>query len=280
MKKMLLLVALVVALVPLVAVSAAAQGQAKPALSDAILVPGSSPIMAEPFKPNASKPPKYCSPCLFYTGDFNPSGSGADGVDNELGGSLGSGEYAEVYDGMTVPKGKIWTITKLFINTLATGSSSIDPTEPWDIRQGVTSGSGGTDVASGTGRDAFKGIGPPPGFGYEEYTNIVTLQKKAVLKAGTYFVDVLTSCQTSSCGGGEFFESDQESLPKNGKCTGTDCFGPPQPWDDSYFNSNYFGIAWELTTELCGTGYCDQFSFGAMGTSEISRTVEKVNGNH
>jgi hypothetical protein len=256
MKKMLLLAALVAALVPLVTVSAAAQGQAKPALSDAILVPGSSPIMAEPFKPNASKPPKYCSPCLFYTGDFNPKTG--DGVDNELGGSLGSGEYAEVYDGMTVPKGKIWTITKLFINTLSTESSGIDPTEPWDIRQGVTSGNGGTDVASGTGNDTFEPTGRSA-FGYTEYTNIVTLKKKAVLKAGTYFVDVLTSCQTSSCTGGEFFETTQDSPPTRTKCTGTDCFGPPQPWDDSYFNSGYFGDSW---VPIKG-----QFSFGAMGTS-------------
>jgi len=260
MKKMLLLVAL------LVAVSAAAQGPILH-LGQTVLVPGTPAIMSVPFTASPAKTPSYCKPCLFYTGDFNGNGSGADGVDNEMGGSLGSGEYAEVYNGMTIPKGYTWTITGMFVNTLATGSSNDDPTDPWDIRKGVSSGSGGTDVKSGTDKDTFKATGNS-GFGYSEYNDKVTLKKKVVLKAGTYFVDVLTSCQTSSCSGGEFFETDQESAPTKTKCTGTNCFGPPQPWDDTYFNSNYFGIAWELTTALCGSGYCDQSSYGVLGTAK------------
>jgi opacity protein-like surface antigen len=262
MKKMLFLLALVVALVPFVAVSAAAQAPVAH-LGEYVLAPGTPPIMSVPFAPRPAGHPSYCNPCLFYTGDTNQST--CDGVDNELGGSLGNGEYAEVYDGMTVPKGKKWTITKLFINTAPSSSTSVDPTLPWDIR--FLRNGQFEEFAYGTDKDTFQANGQSCS-GYNVYTNMVTLKKKAVLKAGTYFVDVLTSCQTSSCsGGGEFFEVDQESAPTRTKCTGTNCYGPPQPWDDSYFNSNYFGISWELTTEVCGSGYCDQFSFGAVGTA-------------
>jgi hypothetical protein len=265
MKKMLLLVAL------LVAVSAAAQGPVSH-IGQNVLVPGSPAIMSVPFNASPAKTPPYCGPCLFYTGDFNANGSGADGVDNEEGGSLGGGEYAqeeyaEVYDGMIIPKGYSWTITKLFINTLSSESSGIDPTETWDIRTGVSSGNGGKSVDSGTGKDTFKATGRT-GFGYNEYTNLVTLKNKVVLKAGVYYMDVLTGCTTSSCSGGEFFETDQEIEPSKTKCMGANCFGPPQGWDDSYFNSNYFGIAWENTIALCGSGYCDQFSVGATGTAK------------
>jgi hypothetical protein len=260
MKKMLLLVAL------LVAVSAAAQGPILH-LGQTVLVPGTPAIMSVPFTASPAKTPSYCKPCLFYTGDFNYSGSTPNGLDNEMGGSLGSGEYAEVYDAMTVPKGYTWTITGMFVNTLATGSSSDDPTDPWDIRKGVTSGSGGTDVKSGTDKDTFKATGRT-GFGYNEYTDLVKLKKAVVLKAGTYYVDVLTSCTTSSCSGGEFFETDQEIKPSSKKCMGANCFGPPQPWDGSYDNSNYFGITYQPATTECGGDGCDQFSFGALGTAK------------
>jgi len=258
MKKLMLLVAVVAVLVPL----AAAQ-EIKPNLGGYVIQRGTPTIMNVPFKPMGT--PSYCKPCLFYTGDFNYNGSGADGVFNAQGGALGSGGSAYVYDAFTVPKGKTWTITKLFINTLS-NASAVDPTLPWDIRKGVASGTGGTDVATGTGKDTWKATGRS-GFGYSEYTNMVTLKKKLKLKAGTYFLNVLTSCMTSSCtvgSSGLFYESDQESRP------GVNQYPPgkkgEQPWDEGFFNSSSFGVNWENTTSLCGSGYCDQFSMGAVGT--------------
>jgi len=259
MKKLMLLVALVAVLAPL----AAAQ-EVKPNLGGYVIQRGTPTVMSIPFKPASPLQPKYCKPCLFYTGDFNSSGSGADGVFNAQGGALGSGGSAYVYDAFVVPKGKTWTIEKLFINTLSNGSA-VDPTCPWDIRKGVTSGSGGTDVATGTGNDTWAATGRS-GFNLTEYTNMVTLKKKLKLKAGTYYLNVLTSCLTSSCSigsSGLFYESDQESQPgvnqypagKSGE----------QPWDQGFFNSSSFGVSWENTTELCGSGYCDQFSMGAVG---------------
>jgi len=163
MKKLLLLVTVVAVLVPLFAVSAGAQDVRK-ALSEYVLVPGSAPVMAIPFKPSPdAKAPGYCKPCLFYTGDFNSSSSSANGLFNAAGGALGSSGSAYVYGAFTVPKGKTWTITALIINTLS-NSSAVDSTCTWDVRKGVTSGSGGTDVKTGKGKDTWKATGRT-GFG-------------------------------------------------------------------------------------------------------------------
>jgi len=263
MKKVMVLLALVAVLVPLVAVSAGAQ-DVKKALSEYVLVPGVPPVMSMPFHPAPQSTPSYCKPCLFYTGDFNSSWSNANGLFNADDSPLGITAY--VYGAFTVPKGKTWTITKLFINTLS-NASAVDPTVTWDIRKGVTSGSSGTDVATGTGKESWAATGRS-GFGYTEYTDTATLKKSAKIKAGTYFLNVWTSCTTSSCNGDLFYESDQEDQP------GTNQYPPgkkgEQPWDDSYFNSTSFGYSWDPTwgsSGACGGVGCDQFSMGAVGKS-------------
>jgi hypothetical protein len=265
MKKIMLLVTMVAVLVPLVAVSAAAQ-DARNALSEYVLVPGSAPIMAIPFKPvpEKAKPPAYCKPCLFYTGDMDPNSPNNNGLFNGTVSSVGITAY--VYGAFTVPKGKTWTITALFINTLS-NATAVDSALTWDIRKGVTTGSGGTDVATATDKDTWAATGRSA-FGYMEYTNRVTFKKKVVLKAGTYFMNVLTSCTTSTCNGNLFYESDQEHQP------GINQYPPgkkgEQPWDDSYFYATGFGI-WAPTwgsSGVCGGIGCDQFSMGAQGTQK------------
>jgi hypothetical protein len=266
MKQILLLLALVVALVPFVVVSAAAQrqGQVKPALGGYVLVPASPPIMAAlppDLHPNANKPPEYCKPCLFYTGDMDPNSSENNALFNADDGPLDITAY--VYGAFTVPKGKIWTITALFINTLS-NATAVDPTLTWDIRKGVTTGSGGTDVKTATGKDTWAATGRSA-FGYSEYTNKVTFAKKITLKAGTYFMNVLTSCTTSTCNGDEFYETDQEHQP------GINQYGASQPWDDSYFYATNIDEVWVPTwgsNGVCGGIGCDQFSIGAQGTQK------------
>jgi len=264
MKKVIVLVALVAVLVPLVAASAGAQ-DVKKALSEYVLVPGTPAVMSIPFAKPAGAP-SYCKPCLFYTGDFNYNNgsSPANGLFNADDSPLGITAY--VWDAFTVPKGKKWKITGLFINTLA-NASTVDPTVTWSINKGVTSGSGGTTVASGTGTQKWSTTGRS-GFGLTEYNDFAKLKKAVTLKAGTYFLNVWTSCTTSSCNGDLFYESDQESQP------GINQYPPgkkgEQPWDNAYFNSSSFGANWEPTwgsSGACGGVGCDQFSMGATGTA-------------
>jgi len=262
MKKVMLLLALVAVLVPF-AVPAGAQN-VKASLGEYVLAPGTPPVMSIPFKPAPAATPKYCKPCLFYTGDFNYNGGNppANGLFN--GDDAPISITAQVWGAFVVPKGKTWTITKLFVNTLSNGST-VDPTVSWYINKGVTNGSGGKTVASGTAKQGWTATGRS-GFGLTEYTDMATLKKAVKIKAGTYFLNVYTSCTTSSCNGDLFYESDQESQPginqypagKKGE----------QPWDNSFFNSSSFGITWENTTSVCGSGAgCDQFSMGAVGKS-------------
>jgi len=261
MKKVMVLLALVAVLVPMVA---SAQS-VKKSLGEYILVPGVPPVMSMPFHPAPATTPKYCKPCLFYSGDMDPNSSDNNGLFNADDSPLGIVAY--VYAAFTVPKGKTWKITKLFINTLS-NATAVDPTVTWDIRKGVTSGSGGTDVKTGTGKQSWAATGRSA-FGYIEYTDLVTLKKAVSLKAGTYFLNVWTSCTTSSCNGDLFYESDEEHQP------GLNQYPPgkkgEQPWDNSYFNSSSFGYTWYPTwgsSGACGDIGCDQFSDGAVGTSE------------
>jgi len=262
MKKVMVLLALVAVLVPF-AVPAAAQS-VKKSLGEYVLVPGTPPVMSIPFKPAPASTPKYCKPCLFYSGDMDPNSSNNNGLFNGNDSPLGISAY--VWSAFTVPKGKKWKVTKLFINTLS-NATTVDPTVTWAINSGMTSGSGGTTVASGTGKQTWTATGRSA-FGYSEYTDLVTLKKAASLKAGTYFLNVYTSCTTSSCNGDLFYESDMEHQP------GINQYPPgkkgEQPWDNSYFNSSSFGYTYYPTwgsSGACGGIGCDQFSDGAVGTA-------------
>jgi hypothetical protein len=274
MKKTLLLVALLVALVPLVALSAAAQSkggqQVMPTLRDYVLVPGTPPIMAtlppNPH-PNANKPPKYCgTDCLWYTGNFEESNPDSDGLQNADDVPL---DYtAQVYNGVACPSTqggknvKVCRITGMGIDTHS-NATRVDPTVTWDIREGVTTGSGGTVVCSGKGKQTWVPTGRSE-YGLTEYANGVSWTKGCDLSPGTtYFMNVYTSCTTSSCDGGIFFEGDQTTEPPGAPGQ----YGPNQPWDDSYWESSTFGANWEPTSDACGySGWCDQFSFWMSGT--------------
>src|SRR5205814_2951401 len=78
-----------------------------------------------------------CPPgALWYNGDFN----GANALANEENTSLGSGQFASVYDNFIVPSGPAWTVTSVFSDNL---SSTNITGAAWDIRQGVSEGNGG-----------------------------------------------------------------------------------------------------------------------------------------
>src|SRR5213075_2552389 len=84
-----------------------------------------------------------CTPgALWYNGDFN----GVNGLANEDNTSLGSGQFASVYDNFIVTDAGGWNVTSAFsdnlLNTNVTGAT-------WEIRTGVSEGNGGTLIASG-----------------------------------------------------------------------------------------------------------------------------------
>jgi hypothetical protein len=205
------------------------------------------------------QPPAYCSPCLFYSGDFNPLDPNADALANENDLSVSS---ASVYT--AVRPNRDWVVTGLFVNTLSP-ASVINPTlTPWDVRTGVSTGNGGTDYASGvsvtttftpTGRSAF---------GVTEYTLFAHLSSSVYLHAGvTYFINVQPQCTSGAVCNTRYFESNVEPFfaPMNH-------VGPPNVNDDSFFNSSYFGANYQPATDF---GPFDQFSFGLVGRPKLSK---------
>lgn len=231
----------------------------------------------------AGKDPTTCGnpagPCLFYGGDFNtdpllspflPNGLSNE---NDLVNS-GTPYAAAVWVPFTVPAGKGWKVSALFANNLSSfGVLDQTPNTPaaaayYAVSSGVSSGNPGTLIDAGiaaatstpTGRSAF---------GLTEYTIEVT-GLNFELAPGTYWMAVVPQCTNSAnpqCHG-RFFLSDVEyvnALP-NGN-------GPPEPEDQSFFDSSLFFAAFEPTYGPAGACFgegCDAYSAGVIGT-EIGR---------
>jgi hypothetical protein len=120
---------------------------------------------------------------LWYNGDFDGRNSLANGNSiNDNGNSL---TVANVYDDFIVPAGPGWTIHSVFSNNDMNFTAA---TAFWAIRTGVSSGNGGTVVASGTGAVTQTPTGRV-NFGTTEYTISVS-GLDVVLAPGTYWLAV------------------------------------------------------------------------------------------
>ncbi|MFZ0916610.1 MAG: hypothetical protein WAN04_06925, partial [Candidatus Udaeobacter sp.] len=184
-----------------------------------------------------------CFHLLWYNGDFN----GVNGLANEDNTSLGSGEFASVYDDFIVPSGPGWNVTSVFSDNLSstnvTGAS-------WEIRQGVAEGTGGTLIASGMTMTPVVTPTGRSGFGFTEYMVEVT-GLSVSLPPGTYWLNVTVIGDLT----GRSFDSNT---------SGANCVGMPCGNDlNAFFNSNFFGATWQNTSEQ---GQATDFSMGVNGT--------------
>jgi hypothetical protein len=231
---------------------------------DNVVKAGTAPVLKNPVFNGVSTPkvPSYCKPCLFYGGDINPNDPNANGLSSEKDLAV---SQSEVLNAFIVPSGHSWTVTGVFGNTLST-VGVIDPAQAdWSIRTGVSSGNGGTIVASGTNAATYNPTGRNA-FGLNEYTVFVDLTASPVsLSSGTHFLEVVPYCTNSNdsnCGAARYFESDTTQ--------GTNRQGRSIK-DDSFFNSSYFGADYEETggpSGACGGIGCDYFSTGVRGTGQ------------
>jgi len=203
--------------------------------------------------------PHSCHSCLFYGGDFDANNPGANAV---MDGQTPAGD-GEVYVPFVVPQGQRWNVRGLMVNVLAT--ASVAPRQAyWEIRQGVSSGNGGTLVASGTGPAAF---GPQFDCGDAAfYCAAVEVNGIEVhLASGRYWLLLEPQCtDANKCSGVSYYAADVEDNPPPHH------YGPLEPWDASFFSSDTFGDSFAPTwgaSGVCeGTG-CDRFSAGVMGIS-------------
>jgi hypothetical protein len=281
MVKIVYLTALLAALIAFVYESAAAQnytGTPKPAISDY------GPFTNPTFKNGKGKSTAGgtcgdpAAACLFYGGDFvfNPLGPPflPNGLANESDLILSGTPYgAATWVPFTVPAGKGWEVTGLFTNNLSSyGVLDQAPTEPvaaafWSINEGVSAGSAGTVIASGTSAATSTPTGRAA-FGLTEYTVQVT-GLSFPLAPGTYWMAVVPICTNTGdpyCGG-VWFESDVEYI----NSTATNALGPAEQVDASFFDSAFFGFSFYPTNGPIGACFgfgCDAFSAGVLGKKE------------
>lgn len=207
-------------------------------------------------------PPTLCDPCLFYGGDLNPSDPNAAGLSSEntilIPGS-------STYGNFNVPSGMSVTVSGVLFNIQA--DANFDPlTASYDIRQGVSEGDGGTDLATGTVAAQVAATGRNF-LGLNEYTVAVQLSTPLVLGAGDYWFNVTPNCtngnQDGSCSVGRFFVSNVTGRTNS-------IHGAGEPGGQMFLNSSFFGFTW---ANWCDSSIglnpkqCNSLSFGIMGVT-------------
>jgi hypothetical protein len=265
-KKVLCSLALAAALVSIFSLPVAAQDvkatSPVPAMTDRVLVPASpARYIAPMLVPRASvTPPSYCSPCLFYGGDLNPSAANAQGFANENT-QPSVGLAATTYPAVHVPAGENWDVTGLITNNQSNNGGILDPDQAtWSISKGVSSGNPGTTIASGA---ATASVGPTGRsvFGFTEYWVSVNFSPVHLNPGANYWISVVPQCTSTSdpaCDTAEFFLSNtDETNAYPGPITGHTGLG--------FFNSSYFGFDYTPLCSVSADG-CQYSSFGVIGT--------------
>jgi hypothetical protein len=232
---------------------------------------------------NTPGPPKYCSPCLFYAGDWNNTDPNWDAVADW---DLPIYGQAALYTPFSVPKGKTWTVTAIFANVGFISTNKMDPGMPeWSINSGMSPGNGGKVIASGrttngtakpTGRKG-KWAGLPEVI---EYTVMVKLPKPVRLAGGkTYWESVVPPCTNthdSTCFQTIYYYETDTYDPTHTK-PGAHAFGPKQPPGLALDNYPYYRCAF-LSYQPCFLqverlpGLCLQF---LVGRSDWYREVNR-----
>jgi hypothetical protein len=204
--------------------------------------------------------PALCDPCLFYSGDLNPSDGQAAGFSDEdtllvTGGST----YAPV----SIPSGiASANLTGILFNIQA--DANFDPqSASYDIRQGVSSGNGGTEVASGTANITVATTGRAF-LGLTEFSVLVTIPTVALAGGGEFWFNITPECTNGavdgSCYVGRMFLSNTTQMAN-------EQFGHASAPYQLYLNSSYFGYTFEPWCDLgLVNGECRFASFGLVGT--------------
>ena len=197
---------------------------------------------------------------LWYNGDYdqNDAATNQNNVPIRLGSTTYVLERSLVYNNFIVPVGQTWTITNVFSNNQLLYYAA-PVTAAWEIRSGMTAGSGGTLVASGDTAATATLLTPADGNAYfaPEYQISATVTN-VTLSAGTYWLAVAPDSL-----GYYYDESFIETT------SGANAIGmPPGNDGNSFLNNN-----------LPGTGNLNfaasnlDYSMGVMGVVGPNATV-------
>ncbi len=210
--------------------------------------------------PPLSIPPALCSPCIFYGGDLNVSSPNAAGLSDENTLLISEGQ---TYGNFNVPSGASVTVTGILFNVQA--DANFDPlTATYDVRQGVSEGDGGTDLASGSGAIQVAATGRNF-LGLNEYSLAVQLAEPLVLGPGDYWFNMTPTCVAGSTDG-SCYEGRQFVSNVNGRTNSI--HGAGEPGGQIFLNSAFFGFTWANWCDSSlglNARQCNSLSFGLMG---------------
>jgi hypothetical protein len=128
---------------------------------------------------------------LWYNGDFdlNDAATNENNVPINIGGTTEL-EQSLVFNNFTVPAGQKWTISSVFSNNQIAYFDTIS-TATWQIRSGMSSGNGGTLVASGDTAATATQTQAADGNNYiEPEFQLTAVVAGVTLTPGTYWVAV------------------------------------------------------------------------------------------
>jgi hypothetical protein len=200
--------------------------------------------------------PEAHAATLWYNGDTD----GRDAFVNQTGAPDGL-----VYDDFIVPIGDTYNITAVFSNDMMYNSTAAT-TAHWEIRSGVSSGNGGTLLASGDGADTVTATGRTfnPGITLDEYTNQVAVN--VILTAGTYWLAVAPDVSS---------QNSYISTTSGANAVGS----PPGNDGDSFLSSTFFSESFVPLSDPSneGPGTWD-YSMGFIGTTNSLSPVPEPTG--
>ena len=185
---------------------------------------------------------------LWYNGDFD----GINGLPNERDTSLGSGQFASVYDNFNVTGGG-WNVTAVFSDNLADYRDVIGAT--WEIRTGTT-------VVTRRHLGRQRHDSSADSYFYRSVRFSLHLQFQVKVTGLNVFLPILPAGQfywLNVTPIGDLTGRSFDSTTSGANCVGTPC-GNDQ---NAFFNSNFFGVTFGSTADQ-GQPY--DFSMGVNGT--------------
>jgi hypothetical protein len=220
---------------------------------------GNPSVIVKGFKDSPSPlPPALCNPCLFYSGDLNPTDPNAAGMSDEntlliIGGS-------STYGAVNIPVAA--TVYGIVYNVQA--SAAFDPLQAsYDVRTGVSEGNGGASIASGTGSIQVSATGRNF-LGLYEYTIAVSLSAPLALGPGEYWFNATPECLNTLDGSCNVFRQ----FASNTTQEANNLHGSWQPVHEMFLNSSFFGFTWANWCDSSlgfNNAQCAGLSFGLRG---------------
>jgi len=205
--------------------------------------------------------PRLCNPCLFYGGNLDVPNIDSAGLSDEN--TLNISD-SHTYGAFTIAAGKSASVQGLVFQVQM--NAHMNPKQAtWEIRTGVSTGNGGTLVASGTSAATMSPTGRVF-LGFGEYTVGVKFPS-ITLSEGTYWVNVTPQCTDASDGQCTSFNT--RYFVSNTVKAADNVHGGMQPSGQMFLNSSFFGfnfVNWCDSSLGLNSTQSGALSFGVIGT--------------